>query len=156
MTPNGSAPLAGSNWIVTDRSREASVIPAYAIVLTIVFTLLFLLGLLFLLIREKVVQGYVEVAVQADRLYHSTQVRVSNANEVDRVIAAVNKVRGMVQRLDHEAEYNNLLLHGSTVNSQPSPVAFQDSAGTKICPQCAETVKGAARVCRFCSHSFVS
>jgi hypothetical protein len=28
------------------------------------------------------------------------------------------------------------------------------SAGTKICPECAEEVKAAARVCRFCRHRF--
>ena len=25
---------------------------------------------------------------------------------------------------------------------------------TKVCPACAETVKAAAKVCRYCSHSF--
>jgi len=26
--------------------------------------------------------------------------------------------------------------------------------GTKVCPRCAETLKGAAKVCRFCQHEF--
>ena len=29
-----------------------------------------------------------------------------------------------------------------------------DTSEEKVCPQCAETVKGAAAVCRFCGHSF--
>lgn len=33
----------------------------------------------------------------------------------------------------------------------PIPSAPVD---TKICPQCAEEVKAAAKICRFCSHSF--
>jgi hypothetical protein len=30
-----------------------------------------------------------------------------------------------------------------------------DDKPTKVCPECAETVKAAARRCRFCGHSFV-
>ena len=29
------------------------------------------------------------------------------------------------------------------------------SEQTKVCPMCAETVKEAARVCRFCNHDFI-
>jgi hypothetical protein len=29
-----------------------------------------------------------------------------------------------------------------------------EPAETKICPDCAESVKAAARVCRFCGHRF--
>jgi hypothetical protein len=29
-----------------------------------------------------------------------------------------------------------------------------DEGGTKACPECAERVQGAARVCRFCGHRF--
>jgi len=30
------------------------------------------------------------------------------------------------------------------------------SAATKVCPECAETVQAAARICRFCRHEFTT
>lgn len=39
VTPNGSAPLQGSQWIARDATREESHIPPYAIVLAIPFAL---------------------------------------------------------------------------------------------------------------------
>lgn len=38
----------------------------------------------------------------------------------------------------------------------PSRAALTPAAtqGTKVCPQCAEEVKAAARICRFCRHEF--
>ena len=52
VTPNGNAELAGSQWLFIDRTTTESKIPTWAIVLTIVFTLLCLVGLLFLLVKE--------------------------------------------------------------------------------------------------------
>jgi hypothetical protein len=47
------------------------------------------------------------------------------------------------------------------VNSRPIPEPPQaispyhaSTPQTKICPRCAETVKAAATVCRFCGHTF--
>jgi hypothetical protein len=34
-------------------------------------------------------------------------------------------------------------------------IAVEDPANSKVCPMCAETVKAAALVCRFCDHTFV-
>jgi hypothetical protein len=42
----------------------------------------------------------------------------------------------------------------------PAAVGHQErvalQSGNKKCPRCAEIVKSEARVCRFCSHEFVS
>jgi len=79
VTPNGSAPLAGSQWILRDMSRTETRIPAWAIILAIVFFLACLVGLLFLLVKEKTTTGYVEVQVQSGSLLHVTQIPVSDA-----------------------------------------------------------------------------
>lgn len=73
VTPSGTAPLAGSQWLVRDASWRTTRIPPYAIVLAVVFGLACLLGLLFLLIKEDVVVGSLEVTVRAEGLVHLTQ-----------------------------------------------------------------------------------
>jgi hypothetical protein len=42
---------------------------------------------------------------------------------------------------------------GGRSKSATPPIEGQ---GTKVCPECAETVKSAAKICRFCRHSFAS
>lgn len=38
---------------------------------------------------------------------------------------------------------------------RPGASRVASEPGLKVCPQCAEEVKRAAKVCRFCNHSFV-
>jgi hypothetical protein len=89
VTPNGTAPLMGSTWIVRDMHHERESIPTYAIVLAVVFAVACLLGLLFLLIKERTYSGYVEVQVWSADLTHLTQVPVQGPNDVAYVQAQV-------------------------------------------------------------------
>jgi hypothetical protein len=95
VTPNGTARLAGSQWIVRDMSRTETSIPAYAIVLAVVFFLLCFVGLLFLLIKETKTVGYVEVSVQAGDLFHVTQLPVSSQHNIAQIRALVHQAQAL-------------------------------------------------------------
>jgi hypothetical protein len=82
MTPNGTAPLAGSTWIGQDMTRTEQKIPTWAIIMAIVGFLACLLGLLFLLVKEQRTTGYFEVTFQSGAVRHVTQLPVSNAHQV--------------------------------------------------------------------------
>lgn len=47
-----------------------------------------------------------------------------------------------------------LLAPSAQPNGRNMVKEYVDSLATKECPRCAETVKGAARVCRFCQFAF--
>lgn len=98
VTPNGSAPLRETRWLVLDQSVTTQVIPTYAIVLAIVFALLCLLGLLFLLVKEDRTTGYVLVTVTGPGLQHSTQVPVSSPFAVAQVRSMVAQAQSMATR----------------------------------------------------------
>jgi len=99
VTPNGTAPLAGTAWIVRDQTRVESKIPGYAIVLAVVFALLCLVGLLFLLIKEKTVTGYVEVTVQGEKLYHVAQIPAASEVQVAQVRQSVHQAQSLAAQL---------------------------------------------------------
>ena len=99
VTPNGSAPLAGSQWIVRDGTRVEEGIPTYAIVLAVLFALACLLGLLFLLIKERKLVGYVEVTVRAGETYHVAQIPVRHVGEVDAIRHQVHQAQSMAYAL---------------------------------------------------------
>lgn len=84
-TPNGHAPLRGSQWIAADMSTTQRRIPTWAIVLAVLFALFFLIGLLFLLVREEVTRGYVQVSVRSGDLNHMTQLPVTSPQDVARI-----------------------------------------------------------------------
>jgi hypothetical protein len=95
VTPNGSGPLAGSQWICTDMSRTETRIPPVAIILAIVGALLCLIGLLFLLMKEHVTTGYVEVSVRTGDIYHKVQLPVIHPAQVAQIRQQVNKAQSM-------------------------------------------------------------
>jgi hypothetical protein len=99
ITPNGTYPLAGTSWIATHQVHETTGTPTYAIILTIVFFLFCLLGLLFLLIKEHTLQGHVQVSVQGPGIYHAAQVPVSSRAQIADIEQRVNYARSLVAAL---------------------------------------------------------
>lgn len=96
ITPAGTFPLAGTVWIVSNNTQVSESIPAWAIVLAIVFFLFCLLGLLFLLVKQRSVRGYVQVSVQGPNLYYATQIPVSDTPQIGDVEQRVNYIRSLV------------------------------------------------------------
>ena len=70
-----------------------------AIVLTIIFALACLLGPLFLLIKERKIQGFMQVSVQSPGYYYVTQVAVSGDAQMRDVEARANYIRSLVAAL---------------------------------------------------------
>lgn len=95
ITPLGRRPVSGTVWMVQNNTMTTESIPTYAIVLCIVFVLFCLLGLLFLLIKERKTQGYLTVSVQGDGFYHATQVPVSYPAQIADIEGRVNYCRAL-------------------------------------------------------------
>jgi hypothetical protein len=71
--PQGRFPLHGTTWTVQDSTQVSEGIPPVAIILTIVFVWFCLIGLLFLLMKQKRYTGFVSITVTGMGLYHSVQ-----------------------------------------------------------------------------------
>ncbi|MFJ9376094.1 hypothetical protein [Streptomyces sp. NPDC101455] len=89
VSPAGSMPLRGAVWTATDMSRTEERIPPHAIVLAILFFLLCFVGLLFLLMKERVTTGFVQVGVNSGGRHHSTMIPVQSR---DQVVYVLNQV----------------------------------------------------------------
>ncbi len=96
MTPSGTYPLGETVWTVQNHTFMFESTPGYAVILAIVFFIFCLLGLLFLLIKQRTVTGYVQVSVQGPGLYHATQIPVASTAAIADVEARVNYIRGLV------------------------------------------------------------
>ena len=83
--------------IAKDATTTRKTIPTYAIVLAIIFALACLLGLLFLLIKEERVVGYVEVSVTSGNLHYMTQIPASNYATVSQVKMQVSQAQSMAR-----------------------------------------------------------
>jgi hypothetical protein len=91
--PGGQYPLRNSMWELTDQVQEVTEIPPYAIVLAVIFFAVFLLGLLFLLIKEYRVQGVVQVVAEGEGFVHVTQIPVASQQGINRVHHRVDYIR---------------------------------------------------------------
>jgi len=96
VTPAGVMPAKGAVWTAMDMSRTEEKIPTYAIVLTVLACLLVcLFGLLFLLIKEKRTEGFVQVTVNSGGRMHSALVAVRSPQQVSDILARVNYARSV-------------------------------------------------------------
>lgn len=77
--PGRSFPMAGSIWTVRDNTMVTRQMPQWAWVGVIVGILFCGLGLFFLLVRETVVSGYIDVEVRNGSDYFVTQVPARNS-----------------------------------------------------------------------------
>ncbi|MCX4674758.1 hypothetical protein OG413_05375 [Streptomyces sp. NBC_01433] len=95
VTPSGTMPLKGAVWTATDMSRTEERIPPVAIVLAIIFALLCLIGLLFLLMKEKKTTGFIHVTVTSGGRHHSTMIPAMAPETFPMVMAQLNTARSM-------------------------------------------------------------
>jgi hypothetical protein len=82
VTPSGNTALAGSHWTVADQTRSVKKHPVWTIVLAV---LLFPIGLLFLLVTNESVLGYVEVTVSGAGLAYTARVPVQDPHGVQAI-----------------------------------------------------------------------
>ncbi|GAA2995095.1 hypothetical protein [Streptomyces fulvorobeus] len=95
VTPSGTMPLKGAVWTATDMSRTEEKIPTVAIVLAIVFALLCLIGLLFLLMKERKTTGFIQVTVTSGGRHHATVIPATGPETFLMVMAQLNSARAM-------------------------------------------------------------
>ncbi|MBB6172865.1 hypothetical protein HNR23_002925 [Nocardiopsis mwathae] len=95
ITPSGRFPIKGSTWNVADMTHQHETIPAYAIVLAILFFLFCLLGLLFLLIKERRITGGIQVTAQGGGVVHSTMIPARDPSTMMQVMQSVNYARSL-------------------------------------------------------------
>ncbi|MDG4863288.1 hypothetical protein P8605_34635 [Streptomyces sp. T-3] len=95
ITPAGPLPLKGAIWTATDMSRTEEKIPTHAVVLAIVFFIFCLLGLLFLLMKEKTTTGFIQVTVTSGGRHHSTMIPAQGPQTFPWVMGQVNYARSL-------------------------------------------------------------
>ncbi|WP_328319221.1 hypothetical protein [Streptomyces sp. NBC_00388] len=95
ITPAGTLPLRGAVWSATDMSRTEERIPPVAIVLAILFALLCLIGLLFLLMKERKTTGFIQVTVVSGGRHHATMIPATGPQTFPHVMGQLNYVRSL-------------------------------------------------------------
>jgi hypothetical protein len=93
ILPQGRFPLASSTWTVRDSTRIIRRSPRYAVVLASVFGVT-LVGLLFLLIKERHYGGAVLVTMVGEGFYHSVEFP-PGPESTAHVASLVNRARAL-------------------------------------------------------------
>lgn len=94
-TPAGTHPIRGSVWTVTDMTYQHESISTTGVVLALIFFWFCLLGLLFLLMKERRVGGYVQVTVQGPGFHHATMIPATGPQSVFTAQQMVNYARSL-------------------------------------------------------------
>jgi hypothetical protein len=95
-TPAGSFPLAGSTWQVNDFWHTEQKTPTWAVLTAIFgFCVLTVFSLLFLLVKETVHRGTVQVTVSNGRHQYVARNAVANQEQVRYLHQQVNYVRAL-------------------------------------------------------------
>ena len=95
-TPAGDIPLAGSNWQVSDYWHSEQKIPTLAIICAIVgFCVLTVFSLLFLLVKETVPRGTVQVTVTNGTRQYVSRIPVTDQAQVAYIHQQVNYIRSL-------------------------------------------------------------
>jgi hypothetical protein len=77
VLPAGNFPVSGTTWTVQDMTRYEEKISTTGIVLAVIFVWFCLLGLLFLLMKEQRLTGWVQVTVQGPGMHHAAMIPAS-------------------------------------------------------------------------------
>ncbi|GAA0797454.1 hypothetical protein [Spirilliplanes yamanashiensis] len=95
-TPAGDIPLKGSTWHVTDYWHNEQKIPTWAIVCAVAgFCVLTVFSLLFLLVKETIYRGTVQVTVTNGTRQYVARIPVTAQEQVAHVHQQVNYVRSL-------------------------------------------------------------
>ncbi|MGW0430992.1 hypothetical protein ACWDV4_00360 [Micromonospora sp. NPDC003197] len=95
-TPAGDIPLAGSSWHIQDHWQIEQKIPTWAIVCAIVgFCILTVFSLLFLLAKETIYRGTVQVTVANAGRQYVARIPVTDQTQVHHLNNQINYVRSL-------------------------------------------------------------
>jgi hypothetical protein len=95
-TPAGEIPLQGSTWQVSENWFTVQRIPTWAVVMAIAgFCVLTVFSLLFLLAKETVYRGTVQIVVSNGPRQYVCRVPVSDQAQVQHLHQQVNYVRSL-------------------------------------------------------------
>lgn len=92
--PSGRHPIRGTVWTVQDMTHTEEKVSTVGIVLAVLFFWFCLLGLLFLLMKDTRLVGWVQVSVQGDGFHHAAMIPAS-PNAVPQAHQFVNYCRGL-------------------------------------------------------------